>query len=83
MPSNQLHGEGTRPEVLAHVAGFPGIPALAEKFIPVEKVRELYRRVQRSPEGFGLENLLAEMRVELRVDAADAREFPPRARSSS
>jgi putative hemolysin len=76
MPSNQLHGEGTRPEVLAYVAGFPSIPALAEKFIPVEKVRELYRRVQRSPEGFGLENLLAEMQVELRVDAADAARIP-------
>jgi putative hemolysin len=76
MPSNQLHGEGTRPEVLAHVAGFPGIPVLAEKFVPVEKVRELYRRVQRSPEGFGLENLLAEMQVELRVDAADAARIP-------
>ena len=76
MPSNQLHGEGTRPAVLAHVAGFPGIPALAEKFVPVEKVRELYRRVQRSPEGFGLENLLAEMQVELRVDAADAARIP-------
>jgi len=76
MPSNQLHGEGTRPAVLAHVAGFPGIPALAEKFVPVEKVRELYRRVQRSPEGFGLENLLAEMQVELRVDAADTARIP-------
>jgi len=76
MPSNQLHGEGTRPEVLAHVAGFPGIPVLAEKFVPVEKVRELYRRVQRSPEGFGLENLLAEMQVELRVDAADTARIP-------
>ena len=76
MPSNQLHGEETQAEVLAQVAGFPGIPALAEKFVPVEKVRELYRRVQRSPEGFGLENLLAEMRVELRADAADTARIP-------
>lgn len=76
MPSNHLHGDDAQPEVLAHVAGFPRIPALAEKLIPVEKVRELYRRVQRSPEGFGLENLLAEMRVELRVDTADAARIP-------
>jgi putative hemolysin len=76
MPSNQLHGEETRAEVLAQVAGFPGIPALAEKFVPVEKVRELYRRVQRSPEGFGLENLLAEMRVELHADGADTARIP-------
>jgi len=76
MPSNQLHGEETQAEVLAQVAGFPGIPALAEKFVPVEKVRELYRRVQRSPEGFGLENLLAEMRVELHADGADTARIP-------
>jgi putative hemolysin len=76
MPSNQLPEGQTRPEVLAHVAGFPGIPALAEKFIPVDKVRDLYRRVRQSPNGFGLENLLGEMRVELRVDAADAARIP-------
>ena len=54
----------------------PGIPALAERFVPVDKVRELYRRVRQAPEGFGLENLLAEMRVELRVDAADTARIP-------
>lgn len=76
MPSNQLPEGPARPEVLAHVAGFPGIPPLAEKFIPVDKVRDLYRRVRQSPNGFGLENLLTEMRVELRVDAADAARIP-------
>jgi putative hemolysin len=76
MPFNQLHGEETRAEVLSHVAGFPGIPVLAEKLMPVEKVRELYRRVQLSPEGFGLENLLAAMRVELHVKAADRARIP-------
>jgi len=76
MPSNHLNGEDTRAEVLSQVAGFPGIPALAEKFIPVDKVRKLYRRVQQSSEGFGLEKLLAEMRVELRVDAADTARIP-------
>jgi putative hemolysin len=76
MPFNHLHGEENQPEVLTHLADFPDVPALAEKFIPVDKVRDLYRRVQRSPEGFGLENLLAEMRVELRVDAADAARIP-------
>jgi putative hemolysin len=76
MPSNQLHGEETQAEVLSHVAEFPGIPALAEKFIPVNKVRDLYRRVRQHPEGFWLQNLLAEMRVDLRVDAADAARIP-------
>jgi putative hemolysin len=76
MPSNQLHEKETQAEVLSHVAEFPGIPALAEKFIPVGKVRELYRRVQRSREGFGLENLLTAMRVEMRVNAADTARIP-------
>jgi putative hemolysin len=76
MPSDQLRAEQTRPEVLSHIAGFPGIPPFAEKFIRVDEVRELYRRVQRSPKGFGLENLLSEMRVELRVDPVDAARIP-------
>jgi putative hemolysin len=76
MPFDHLHEEKTRAEVLSHVEGFPGIPALTQKFLPLEKVRALYRRVQKSPAGFGLENLLAEMRVDLRVDAADAGRIP-------
>ncbi len=76
MPSDQSHGEETRAEVLSRVAEFPGIPALAEKFIPVEKVRNLYRRVRQHPAGFGLQSLLTEMRVELRVDAADMGRIP-------
>ncbi len=76
MPSNHLRGDETQGEVLSQVEGFPGISALGEKFVPMDKVRELYRRVQKSPEGFGLENLLAEMRVDLRVDAADTARIP-------
>jgi putative hemolysin len=76
MPSNQLHRDDTPPEVLSHLAGFPGIPPLAEKFIPVQKVRDLYHRVQRSSDGFGFENLLAEMRVKLRVESADIARIP-------
>src|SRR6202162_3646677 len=76
MPSNQSHREETRAEVLSHLAGFPGIPPLAEKFVPVERVRDLYRRVQRSPDGFGFGNLLAAMRVELRVDSANIARVP-------
>jgi putative hemolysin len=58
--------------VLSRVAEFPGLG----KFAPVDKVRELYRRVQSSPEGFRLEALLAEMRVGLRVGAADQARIP-------
>ena len=73
MPSNHLHADPTQAEVLARVAEFPG---LARRFAPVGKVRELYRRVQQSPEGFRLENLLAEMRVGLSVGAADQARIP-------
>jgi putative hemolysin len=60
-------------EVLSRLSGFPG---LAAKFVPVGKVRDLYHRVQRAPEGFQLENLLAEMRVGLRVHAPDQARIP-------
>jgi putative hemolysin len=76
MPSNWLRDDQQPAEALAQAAEFPGIPALAGKFLPVDRVRELYRRVRQFPEGFGLENLLAEMRVDLRVDAADTARIP-------
>ena len=62
--------------MLSRVADFPG---LAGKWAPVDKVRDLYRRVQRSPEGFGLESLLAEMRVGLNVWVRSIRRGFPRA----
>src|SRR5271166_3719506 len=73
MPVNHSHTEPAQPEVLTRVAEFPGIAA---KFAPVSRVRDLYRRVQQSPEGFRLERLLAEMRIGLRVDAADQQRIP-------
>jgi putative hemolysin len=76
MPSHQLQGEPSQAEVLAHVAEFPGIPPRAGKFLPVDKMRQLYRRVQQAPTGFGLENLLAEMQVQLHIDPADAARIP-------
>jgi putative hemolysin len=68
--------ESSQGEVLSHVAGFPGMPALAEKFLPIEAVRDLYRRVRQSPAGFGMENLLDEMQVDLKIDAADMARVP-------
>jgi len=73
MPSNQLQSNETQGEILSHVAHFHG---LAGKLAPVNKVRDLYRRVQRSPHGFGLESLLAEMRVDLQVHSADRGRIP-------
>lgn len=73
MPSDQLLADQTRAGVLSRVAEFPG---LVERFAPLGKVRELYRQVRQSPEGFRLENLLAEMRIGIRVDAADQARIP-------
>ncbi len=73
MPSNHLLQDPPPAEVLARMEAFPGFAA---KFAPVVKVRDLYRRVQQLPEGFRLENLLAEMRVRLRVEAADQARIP-------
>ncbi len=74
MAVNELRAESALPEVLARVADFPGVAA---KFAPVGKVRDLYRRMQQSPDGFRLDRLLGEMRIGLRVDAADQRRIPP------
>lgn len=73
MPFDHLPADETEPGVLSRVVEFPG---LARKFAPVDKVRDLYRRVQHSPSGFDLENLLAEMRVRLRVGEADQERIP-------
>ena len=73
MPFNQLQADQSQGEVLSRVAQFPG---LAGKLAPVGKVRSLYRRAQRSGEGFRLENLLAEMRIELRVGPGDRGRIP-------
>jgi putative hemolysin len=73
MPFNRAHAEESQGEVLSRLSDFPG---LAAKFAPVGRVRELYRRVQQSPEGFRLERLLAEMRIDLRIDAADQSRVP-------
>jgi putative hemolysin len=73
MPSDQLHTDQSQAAVLSRVTEFPG---LAGKLAPVGKVRDLYKRVQRSRDGFRLETLLSEMRVGFRVDAADQSRIP-------
>jgi putative hemolysin len=73
MPPDHLHADLMPGDVLSRVAEFPG---LAGRLAPVGAVRELYRRVRQSAEGFRVENLLAEMRVGLHVDAADQARIP-------
>jgi len=73
MPSDQLHTDPNQDGVLSGLAQFPG---LAGKLAPIGKVRNLYRRVQHSQEGFRLQSLLSEMRIDLRVDATDQARIP-------
>jgi putative hemolysin len=73
MPSNHSHTDQTAAEVLAQTVELAGI---ATRLGPVGKVRDLYRRVQQSAAGFGLEQLLAEMRVALRVEPGDQSQIP-------
>jgi putative hemolysin len=56
----------------------PDFPTVAAKLTPGARARNLYRRVQQSPEGFRLESLLAEMRVRTRIEAADRARIPRR-----
>lgn len=73
MPSDHLQREPVQADVLSRIPSFPGF---ASKLAAVDRVRDLYRRVRNFPEGFRLENLLAEMRVELCIDAADTARIP-------
>jgi len=73
MALDQAREERADSDILSRVAEFPG---LAAKLAPVNRVRDLYQRVQRSPGGFRLDNLLTQMRVELRIDDADQARIP-------
>ena len=61
---------------LSRVAQMPGLSGFPKQLIPVEKLRDVYRRVQQSPEGFRLETLLSEMRVGVRVTASESARIP-------
>jgi putative hemolysin len=73
MPQNRQDTHREPTEALSRISELPG---LAAKFARVGRARDLYRRVQQSPDGFRLENLLAEMRVGLRVDPSDQARIP-------
>jgi putative hemolysin len=57
---------------------FPGLPGLAGKLIPLEEARALYHRVCSAPQGFRLDVLLAEMKVDLDVQPSDLERIPPK-----
>jgi len=75
MPSDQWHVPATDAQGPPRI---PDFPALAAKLTPRARARNLYQRVQQSPEGFRLESLLAEMRIRTRFEAADRARIPLR-----
>jgi putative hemolysin len=62
--------------VLTEAPLLPGLPEFAGKFIPMDRVRQLYQRVRSAPHGFRLEALLAEMKIKLEVQPADIDRIP-------
>jgi putative hemolysin len=64
--------------VLSQPPHLPGLPPFAGKFVPVEQARALYHRVRSAPEGFRLETLLSEMKIDLEVHPADFDRIPPK-----
>jgi putative hemolysin len=55
---------------------FPGLPGFAGKLIPLEEARDLYHRVRSAQQGSHLDNLLAEMKVDLEVRPGDFGRIP-------
>ena len=76
MPSPRFASATSVPDVLSRVKQRPELSALAKQLVPLRKLRDVYRRVRQSPEGFRLETLLSEMRIELRVNIAEFARIP-------
>lgn len=54
----------------------PGLPKFAGKFMPMQEARDLYRRVRFAGQGFRLDVLLEEMKIELDVQPTDFERIP-------
>lgn len=63
-------------DVFTQPPRLPGLPPFAGKFIPMQQARELYRRVRSAPEGFRLEALLSEMKIDIEVQPSDFERIP-------
>jgi putative hemolysin len=72
MPSDHSREDQESARARSRVAEFPVLGKLA----PVGEVRDLYPRAQGPSDGFRLENLLAEMRIGIRVAATDQVRIP-------
>jgi len=73
---NLPFADSEEPRVLTERPLLPGLPGFAGKFIPLEQARDLYQRARTAPQGFRLEALLAEMRINLEVQPVDLERIP-------
>jgi putative hemolysin len=67
--------QGAEP-LLIQVRSLPGLPRIASKLLPLEEAADVYRRACQSPDGFTTENLLAEMKISVRVNSRDVSRIP-------
>jgi len=75
MPKSPF-ADSEEPRVLTEPPLLPGLPEFAGKFIPLEQARNLYQRARTAPQGFRLEALLAEMKINLEVQSSDIDRIP-------
>ena len=76
MPRLPFAGDDQDSGVLTQPPIVPGLPGFAGKFVPMKQARDLYRRVSAASEGFRLEALLAEMKIDLQIQPSDFERIP-------
>jgi putative hemolysin len=76
MPRLPFAGDEQESDVLTEPPVLPGLPSFAGKFVPIKQARDLYRRVCAAPQGFRLEALLSEMKIDLEIQPSDFERIP-------
>jgi putative hemolysin len=76
MPRLPFAGDEHESDVLTAPPVVPGFPGFAGKFVPIKQARDLYRRVCAAPQGFQLEALLSEMKIDLEIQPSDFDRIP-------
>ncbi len=76
MPNSDLFGWAGAPATPPQMPDFFALRKLAQRLMPMNRVRELYQRAQHPADRPLMENLLREMRVEYRLADADLDRIP-------
>src|ERR1700730_18662012 len=76
MASEHFASDTSSEDVLSRVAQMPALSGLPKQLDPVATLRGVYRPDPPIPDAFRLETLLSQMRVGLRVTAADSTRIP-------